>query len=86
MDYTVIGRRWFDKVNGNTYHSTRVYKNGEEIGYSGMQYGYGNQWEYTGLEIIKKDDPSIEANALWKLKEQGHTIVTTVSDGLKREL
>jgi len=25
---TISARRWFDKVNGNTYHSVDVYANG----------------------------------------------------------
>lgn len=36
------GRRWFDKVNGNTYHSAKAYINGELIGQVDFEYGYGD--------------------------------------------
>lgn len=78
---TVIGRRWFDRINGNTYHSCTVHVNGDEVGHEPFEYGYGNQWEHTGLELLKKafkipDD----VTALWKLKEHGINLVTTCTD------
>lgn len=35
--------RWFDKINGNTYHSVRItrIKDGKVIA-DQFQYGYGN--------------------------------------------
>lgn len=45
--------KWFDRVNGNTYHSVRVtrVKDGLTIG-SPMQYGYGDQYRYTALNLM----------------------------------
>lgn len=37
----LTGRRWFDKPNGNTYHSSKAYINGELIGQVDFEYGYG---------------------------------------------
>ena len=52
-DQVVIsGRRWFDKKNGNTYHSCRVFLNGELVGEVPFTYGYGDQWYQTGKEIL----------------------------------
>ena len=55
--YLIEGYRWFDKVNGNTYHTVlitdldtgaTVYKS------SNMEYGYGEQWQQTAYdELIK---------------------------------
>ena len=40
----INGRRWFEKVNGNTYHSVNVWINGQHIGGVGFEYGYGDQY------------------------------------------
>jgi hypothetical protein len=50
---TVIAKKWFDKVNGNTYHSCTVLVNGEEIGHNPFEYGYGEQYRTTALKILQ---------------------------------
>ena len=35
----ILGRRWRDKANGNTYHSARVFIDGECVGAVPFQYG-----------------------------------------------
>jgi hypothetical protein len=54
--YIIIGKRWFDKVNGNTYHSTTVIDvdTNEQVAYSGVVYGYGDSWKQTGYDELKK--------------------------------
>lgn len=52
--YVIKARRWFDKPNGNTYHSAEVIKNGESIGKVPYTYGYGSHYEQTALEILEK--------------------------------
>ena len=49
----VIGKRWFDRKNGNTYHSYRVVMNGEEIGYIPFAYGYDEGYRQTVFKIIQ---------------------------------
>ena len=39
-------REWFDKVNGNTYFSARIWINGGQVAILPFQYGYGNQFIY----------------------------------------
>lgn len=79
----VQGRRWFDKVNGNTYHSATVYVNNEEVAREPFQYGYGDSYQYTGLELINK---TYGTNFDGFRSYEGYNIAFTVSDGLKREL
>jgi len=43
---TVIGKRWFDKINGNTYHSAQTLVNGKPGPAVSFRYGYGNQFEW----------------------------------------
>ena len=50
----IRARKWFDKVNGNTYHSTEVYINGKLVGREPFRYGYGEQYYQTAKEILDK--------------------------------
>ena len=50
--FQIIARRWFDKINGNTYHSVEVYVNNQIIGSEDYTYGYGEQYLQTAHEIL----------------------------------
>jgi len=82
--------RWTDKVNGNTYHSVRVTrcKDGATVN-SSMQYGYGEQYRQTALNLMGnvrwlpvayrgKDSYLYE-------RENNYPIQWIVTDGLKRD-
>jgi len=58
--YHIEGRRWFERTNGNTYHSVRIFSDGEEIAYLPYQYGYGDQCLTTALDWLV-DSGNIEA-------------------------
>ena len=49
---TIIGRRWFEKTNGNTYHSVEVYQDNKRIVYVPFAYGYGDQYKQTALGAL----------------------------------
>lgn len=51
----IIGRRWFEKTTGNTYHTTRIYLDCEEIGTTEIQYGYGDQYLWTAFEWLEEN-------------------------------
>ncbi len=51
---TISARRWFDKVNGNTYHSVDVYANGKHIGRKPFEYGYGEGYLQTAHKILQE--------------------------------
>ena len=42
----VEGREWFDKVNGNSYFSARLWVDGGQVAILTFQYGYGDQYLY----------------------------------------
>lgn len=48
---TIVGRRWFEKTNGNTYHSVAVYDGKKLIGSVDFAYGYGDQYLQSALQI-----------------------------------
>ena len=65
IKYLIEGFEWFDKINGNSYHTIRItnLKNNEVIYKSeNIVYGYGDQYQHTaykeliGLSLVKKED------------------------------
>jgi hypothetical protein len=50
--YQVIGKQWFDKVNGNSYCSVRIYQNGELICALPFTYGYDNYYLQYAREAL----------------------------------
>ena len=57
----VLVKKYFDKANGNTYHSVQFEIN-DNIYHSGKTYGYERQYEQTFknllLDVAKKKNPS----------------------------
>jgi len=52
----VTGRKWFDKVNGNTYFSCYVQvptASGFKSFNIPFQYGYGEQWQFEAVKVLK---------------------------------
>lgn len=48
--FTVIVQKWFDKLNGNTYHSVRCIRHSDNaIAVGQFQYGYGEHYRQTAL-------------------------------------
>ena len=50
----VEGKRWFQKLYGNTYHTVKVSVD-NEVFYSDITYGYGNHFEQTAIEVLKNN-------------------------------
>ncbi len=49
----IIGRRWFDRVNGNTYHTTVSLVDGREVTRTKIAYGYGDQYVESACEAME---------------------------------
>ena len=55
-DYVVIGGKWFDKVNGNSYHSAKVIDvESGTVNYTRFCYGYGSAYLQEAREFIKEE-------------------------------
>ena len=53
--YVIIGALYFDKLNGNTYHNTKIIDTDTgAVFYTGYKYGYGNAWEYSASDYIER--------------------------------
>ena len=88
-EYTIEAVRWFDKVNGNTYHSCRItrHKDGAELACP-LQYGYGDQYRQTALSAMVEAGwlKGYDKETVYRYeRENDNPIVWIVSDGLKRE-
>jgi hypothetical protein len=51
---TIIGRRWFSRTYGNTYHSCVVLVDGEEVGRADYVYGYGDGYLQTAHSLLQE--------------------------------
>lgn len=49
----IVGRRWFDKTYGNTYHTVSVTVDGRNLGKSEIHYGYGDQYIQTAHSMLQ---------------------------------
>ena len=50
----VIGKRWFDKVNGNTYCSADVFFDGVLVAEVPFEYGYGSYYRQAAFAELKR--------------------------------
>ena len=55
----IYGRRWFQKLYGNTYHTVTVIVNGEEIK-SRITYGYGTHYLQTAAELLRENGYDVQ--------------------------
>jgi hypothetical protein len=87
---TVIGKRWFDRGPGNTYHSVQVLVNGEIVHENHFEYGYDDAYITTAMRWLAKNYSfprgfDSERSPLWQLRDRGIMIVTSVADVTKRK-
>jgi len=48
------GRAWLDKTYGNTYHTVRIWINGEIVAITPRTYGYDFHYQQTAIEALIK--------------------------------
>ena len=87
-NYHIEGRRWFQKTYGNTYHSVRIFKDGQELACLPMQYGYDNQYletaeawlaDHAFPSLKKKSEYGSRINGGWQFYKK-HGISHSVID------
>ena len=96
IKYTCRAYRWFDKVNGNTYHSVRVTRlRDNKTIVASCQYGYGDHYRQTALELMavnkwlppkyrERHENGMSKSYLYE-RENNYPIEWMVTDGLKRD-
>jgi len=55
ISIVVTGRLWFDRKNGNTYHSFTAYLDGVCRARCDIEYGYGNQYLVNAFKALVKN-------------------------------
>jgi hypothetical protein len=90
---TVVGRRWFQRSYGNTYHTADIYVDGVLLHTLPVQYGYGNQYLYNAALWLRQNGylPEIEytegrpMEPLWRYcQRKGIALVDTYTDVQRR--
>ncbi len=51
----VVGRRWFDRTYGNTYHTAAISVNGQFVHKTPVDYGYGEMYMQNATAWLKKN-------------------------------
>ena len=51
----VSAREWFDKINGNSYHSAQIIINNDAVLYVPLTYGYDDHYLQSALEILQEE-------------------------------
>ena len=97
IKFTVIAKKWWDRVNGNTYHSVRCVRCKDNAVVTGsFRYGYGEHYKQTALAIMANakwlpvkyrgyDDMCHSPKCSAYERENNYPILWTVSEGLKRD-
>ena len=84
----IIGRRWRDRANGNTYHTAQIVVNGETVHRTGRAYGYDSQyvesacvWLEAEGYIAREKYPHGGSEPLWRYcKERGIALTCVAVD------
>lgn len=72
----IEGKRWFQRSYGNTYHTVKVFVNGEALT-SEITYGYGSHYLQTAAELLKEngyDIPEDNGKAYAYVIDFPHTV------------
>ena len=77
----ITARKWFDKINGNTYHAVRVIVRlhdgtQQELVSSHLVYGYGDCWKQTAAEMLEASGYCLHASTVKAInKTAGYDIL-----------
>ena len=83
--------KWFDKVNGNTYHSVRITRteDAKTISHE-WTYGYGDAYRQTALNTMLKAGwlpETYNEKNIWQYeRENNYPIFWDEINGLKRDM
>jgi hypothetical protein len=90
--FVVNAIRWYDKPNGNTYHSVRITRTKDKKVFvsDSCVYGYDNHYRQTALRIML-DSKLLprkynKDNCYLYERENNYPILWECQDGLKRDM
>jgi hypothetical protein len=80
---TLVGRRWFNRGPGNTYHSVEIIVNGKPVHKIPFAYGYGEQYEQSAFDWLEANGylDRERSEPPWQVaKRLGFDMTRSVSD------
>jgi|LakMenEpi03Aug12_release.lakeMendotaPanAssembly.Ray.scaffolds.fasta_scaffold1238344_2 hypothetical protein len=85
----IEGRLWFDKINGNTYYSNRIWVDGKIAFTMGMAYGYEEMYLHAAIQELYSRDylTGDKVPTVSELRDElGIDVYRSANYGNKREL
>jgi hypothetical protein len=84
----IEGREWFDKVNGRSYFSARIWIDGGQVAILTFQYGYGDQYLYEAhRKLVELGYLPASNRGLWSIaRELGFDYYTSKSMARKSDM
>jgi hypothetical protein len=85
----IEGRLWFDKINGNTYFSNRIWINGKVTYEMPMEYGYEEQYLHRAIQYLHERGyfAGEKTPSVWEIRdEMGVHFYKVATYGKKSEL
>ncbi len=85
--YTIVGKRWFERTYGNTYHSVRIYKGKELIAEKLFTYGYEEHYMQTAAELMVKAGliPAFEHENYFQVRNELNANCLILIDDVSRK-
>lgn len=87
----ISAKEWFDKANGNSYHSVQITTNfgkpDEQTFYAPFQYGYGEAYMQTATKVLQQHKliPNNGHLVLWRYCEANNIILrNNITRGCKK--
>ena len=91
---TIIGRKWFQRSYGNTYHTAEIIVNGISVVKTPLAYGYGDQYLESAAQWLedhgdmpnRRHHKNGSAEPLWQyFREDRGVAYTAVAIDVSRE-
>ena len=83
----IQAKNWHDKVNGNSYFAAKMYVDfgleTEQTFVIPFQYGYGEQYKHTALELLKKQG-KMQDGTRRECQEKGIQLITSIQYDCKK--
>lgn len=62
---SIITRRWFEKTNGNMYHTVELVLDNGTTRKSPRAYGYGDMWRQTARNLLGTESGLVYHIEVW---------------------
>jgi hypothetical protein len=86
----IEGREWIPQSDGGIYFSNQVWVDGQVVFSTGLQYGYGSQFEFEAIsQLVERGylPPESKGRSLWLIRQETGIVIYSVKSSVgKREM